>query len=277
MKTIAILLTVFNRCEQTLRCLEAVRQLLRPEGVQIKAFLVEDGCTDGTPEAVAEQFPEVEIIHGDGSLYWNRGMYTAWAAAAKHDFDYYLWLNDDTFVLPDMLTVLLQAAAATKHKAIIVGSTTDTGRTRLTYGGFRRGRGLMQPNGMLQPIEYFNGNIVLVPRIVYQQLGNLDYTFRHSKGDFDYGHRARKTGIEMFVAPSYLGECDEHPVLDAWCNPAVPLRQRWKMLNRPNGMPPAETFYFERKHVSFFTALFHYFTVNLRCVFPKLWKIKDKR
>ena len=37
------------------------------------------------------------------------------------------------------------------------------------------------------PVDYFNGNIVLVPQFVFRQLGYLDDYFTHSKGDYDYG------------------------------------------------------------------------------------------
>ena len=40
-----------------------------------------------------------------------------------------------------------------------------------------------------------------------------DYRFRHALGDFDYGMRARKLGVQSVVAPGILGECDEHDSL----------------------------------------------------------------
>ena len=102
-------------------------------------------------------------------------------------------------------------------------------------------------------------------------LGNLDPYFTHSKGDFDYGLRAQKVGIVIYQAGEVLGECDAHPTLDKWCNPDVPLTQRWKMLNRPNGMPPKETFHLEKRHFGLVTACFHYITIYVRCLWPKLW------
>lgn len=88
------------------------------------------------------------------------------------------------------------------------------------------------------PIHHYNGNIVLIPRYVYRQIDNLDYCFTYSKGNFDYGLRAGKAGIEMYQVGAYLGKCELHESLDKWCNPDVPFKQRWKMLHRPNGMPP---------------------------------------
>lgn len=242
------------------------------DDIQVDVYLTDDGCTDGTPEAVTEHFPQVYIIHAKGDLFWNRGMWTAWDTAAKtKKYDFYLWLNDDTFVYDNMLEVLIEAALETKEKAIIVGATESTDHSNITYGGRLKDRKIPSPNGRLVKVNHFNGNIVLIPQAVYSVLGNLDPYFTHSKGDFDYGLRAKKVGIDIYQAGEVLGECDAHPTLDKWCNPDVPLAQRWKMLNRPNGMPPKETFYLEKRHIGFVTACLHYVTIYVRCLCPKLW------
>lgn len=275
MKTIAVLLTVFNRKEKTIQCLKRLYDILPLDGYQVDVYLTDDGCTDGTSEAVAELFPQVNIIHAKGDLFWNRGMWTAWNTAAKaKDYDFYLWLNDDTYVYDNMLKVLIEAALETKEKAIIVGATESTDHSFITYGGRLNDSNIPSPNGRLIKVDCFNGNIVLIPQTVYHVLGNLDPYFTHSKGDFDYGLRAKKVGIDMYQAGEVLGECDSHPVLDKWCNPDVPLSQRWKMLNRPNGMPPNEIYHFEKRHYGRLKALSHYFTIYMRCIFPKLWNKK---
>lgn len=272
MKTIAVLLTVFNRKEKTIQCLKRLYNILPLEGYLVDVYLTDDGCTDGTPEAVAELFPQVKIINAKGDLFWNRGMWTAWDTAAKtKDYDFYLWLNDDTFVYDNMLRGLTDSAVETNEKAIIVGATESTDHSEITYGGRLKDGKIPIPNGRLVKVNHFNGNIVLIPQAVYSVLGNLDPYFTHSKGDFDYGLRANKVGVDIYQAGEVLGECDAHPTLDKWCNPDVPLAQRWKMLNRPNGMPPKETFHLEKRHIGLVTACLHYVTIYVRCLCPKLW------
>lgn len=271
MQTIAVLLTVFNRKDKTLECLKRLYTQLPLNGYQVDVYLTNDGCTDGTPEAVMKQFPKVKIINGNGNLFWNRGMYTAWQEAAKKNYDFYLWLNDDTYVYSNMLCALLKASSLKNDKAIIVGATQSLDGKNITYGGRLSNGKIPALDGNLTSVQYFNGNIVLVPRYVYNKLGNLDYYFTHSKGDFDYGLRALKAGIEMYQVGECLGVCDLHESLDKWCNPKVSFVQRWKMLHRPNGMPPKETFHFEKRHSGLITATFHYLTVHMRCLFPSLW------
>ena len=61
MKSIAVLLTVFNRKEKTLQCLGNLYKQLPIQGYSVDIYLTNDGCTDSTPEAIAQKFPEVNI------------------------------------------------------------------------------------------------------------------------------------------------------------------------------------------------------------------------
>ena len=74
MKRIAALLTVYIRCDTTLRCLRELEKQKLPQGFIVDIYLTDDGCTDGTPQRVASEYPHVHIIKGNGNLYWNRGM-----------------------------------------------------------------------------------------------------------------------------------------------------------------------------------------------------------
>lgn len=276
-KTIAVLLTVFNRKEKTLACLRRLYAQLPIIGYEVDVYLTDDGCTDGTPEAVAAEFPDVCIIAGGGDLFWNRGMHAAWERAAQTQrYDFYLWLNDDTYIYDDCLPKLMNTAVSTNEDSIVVGTTCAVGHTeKITYGGRRRGhKGVIVPTDEIQKCEYFNGNIVLIPRLVYEKLGTNDPIFRHALGDFDYGLRATEQGIGIVVAPGLLGECDEHETLSTWCDPHKSFAKRWRAFKTPLGQNPEEFFIYERRHNGMAMACFHYATNHLRVLCPWLWREK---
>jgi GT2 family glycosyltransferase len=75
MQYIAILITCYNRKEKTLSCLAALFNCIVPDGYGFDVFLVDDGSTDGTSDAIKEGFTQVNIIQGNGNLFWNRGMH----------------------------------------------------------------------------------------------------------------------------------------------------------------------------------------------------------
>ena len=277
MKSIAALLTVFNRKQTTLRSLDNLFKQFIPQDYSLEVYLTNDGCTDGTPEAVREQFPQVNMIEGDGNLFWNRGMWTAWDTAAKaKEYEFYLWLNDDTFLYDGAILTLLKTSQKYENKAIIVGATESLDKTHTTYGGSLPSEGIPKVNGADSKCVTFNGNIVLIPKFVYNEIGNVDYFYHHSGGDTDYGFTATKRGIAIYQVGRHLGACEEHPTLSIWCNPEVPLQKRWRALHRPNGQPPKEIFHLESKFYGLAKATFHYFTTYLHCIFPQLWGILGK-
>ena len=275
MKRIAVLLTVFNRKEGTLKCLANLRNVDLPEGYRIDIYMTNDGCTDGTPEAVREQFPEVTIVEGDGTLFWNRGMYKAWEAAAKaYDYDYYLWLNDDTFLMRNCLSELLDDVDSANDKAIIVATIRSCHQEKTTYGGHvLNGEGLVVPNGKMQECCTMNGNCVLIPRAVFKKCSNLDWTFRHAIGDLDYGYRARKAGFRIYSSKEWLGYCENNPKLPAWARPEVPFLKRVHNLYSPLGYAePVPFFHYELRNFGLATAIKHFISINIRVCFPSLWK-----
>jgi GT2 family glycosyltransferase len=277
MKRIAILMTVFNRRETTLRCLRQVaEQHYDQNNYSIDIYLTNDGCTDGTPEAIKEKYPLVHIIQGDGNLFWARGMRLAWDMAAKQDYDYYLWLNDDTHLFKNAIDMVLAKAKETDDKAILVGATKDESTNECTYGIIIKGKKIA-PNGELQEGYGMNGNFVLISRKIFQLLGNIDSHYHHAGGDIHYGLLARERGVPVYLLGDYIGTCDAHDKSDKWADPNVPFRERWRSLNLPNGMPLGILFYQQRTFYGLPTAIFHTITTIFRCCFPRLWMALKKK
>ena len=119
---VAILLTCFNRKQQTLSCLEnAYSSLEILNRYEFDFYLVDDGSTDGTFEAVSKSYPEVNIITGNGDLYWNRGMRLAWEQASLNKkYDFYIWLNDDLELSKDSFSTLFSNYESLSNKNSIL-------------------------------------------------------------------------------------------------------------------------------------------------------------
>lgn len=241
---VAALMTCHNRRDLTLRCLRSLGTAAGGVSQQavVDTFLVDDGSTDGTGEAVRRQFPPARVIPGTGDLFWCGGMRLAWAKASEHDYDAYLWLNDDVALDGAAVERLVELARVRRREdgaVIVVGATrveatTDTGAA--SYGE-------MGPNGVLQPtdiprrIELFNGNIVLVSRRAYEVIGGLSSAYSHGLGDIDYGVRAKRAGVPVWLAAGTLGSCAANKVV-RWRQPDLPLWKRLRELHRPTGCPP---------------------------------------
>lgn len=236
--TIAVLITCFNRRDKTLACLRRLNSQQLPPGHQLRVYLVDDGCSDGTGDAVRDEFPDVNVIPGNGSLYWAGGMRFAWNEAAKDNPDYFLLLNDDTEIVPDAISTLLQVAGSPQATVIAVGAIADPHSHRLTYGAYLTGTlGIMPCTETFENCSTFNGNCVLIPCAAASKVGTLDEKFPHSMADSDYGLRASKRGINIIQAKGILGYCSNNPVSKTWRDPEVPRWKRLQLSQRPTALP----------------------------------------
>jgi len=246
---IAALMTCHNRVACTTQSVHALKAQVVP-GISLDLFLVDDGSTDGTAQAVINIFPQANILTGDGNLFWCGGMRWAFEQAMKKAYDFYLWLNDDTYLDRDALVRMLRAYREASVRlcdaAIIVGSTRDPETGLFSYGGwtqYQKATGLIswekKPPNMDTPIscDTINGNCVLISRSVVERIGNLDPAFHQGMGDLDYGLRATKNGCQIQIAPGYYGTCaiNDHPGL--WADGSLPLLSRWQKLLGPKGFP----------------------------------------
>ena len=225
--TIGVVMTCYNRRELTLQCLDNLsKQDVLAGNVDLRVFMTDDGSSDGTSEAVAEAYPDVTILKGDGSLFWNGGMHLAYGEALKHNLDYYLWLNDDTFLYKDAISRLMETHKEMTQKgmedSIILGGTIDPNTRAFSYGGFKRLSKLtlkmvhVKPGKEPKECHSNTGNCVLIPKAVYEKVGNIEPFYTHRWGDPDYGLRTRKKGGYIWLAPGYIGECEMNPTAERW-------------------------------------------------------------
>lgn len=276
--TIAVLITSHNRKEKTIQCLKQLFNQQKAENIQFEVFLVDDKSTDGTEYDVKILFPQVNIIKGDGELFWNRGMYTAWEKASQtNGYDFYLWLNDDTILHKNALIIMIETSKKKEDNAIIVGTISSPSNSDIiTYGGYYQ-NAIIHPRGLIQECHKFNGNCVLIPNKVFNRIGNLDYYFRHTFGDIEYGMRARKAGYKLFTTPVPVGECERNPWPPLYLSTCLSLKRRLRLLYSPLGFNPKESFHLNVNYNSFVFASMIYVKIHLNALFPFLTSNKMKK
>lgn len=244
---LAALLTCHNRRQLTLGCLANLRaaQEVASKLVEVKVFLVDDGSADGTAPAVRQEFPEVRLIDGDGTLYWCGGMRLAWREAAREQYDGFLWLNDDVRLDPDALVRLVDTLDGSKDggssKGIVVGAVRPVSPREAheaTYGALGEA-GVLPAASEAKQIELFNGNVVLVLRAAFETLGSLSAAYIHGLADVEYGIRAKRAGVSVWLAAGTLGTCQRNPT-PRWMRRDVSLWERLRALHSPTGCPPLQ-------------------------------------
>ena len=201
-----IVIPVFNRKEFTRECLLSLRA---QTDTTFRPIVVDDGSTDGTAQMLADEFPEVEVVTGDGNLFWtaavNRGITRALALGATR----VLTLNNDVVVDPRFVEQMLLDAG--RHPNAVLGALElDAATGEPIYGGERLSfrtntrRDLLaelpadRRHG-LHEVTYLPGRGLLIPKAVIDKVGLFDEKrLPHYLADFDYTSVARRAGFPNY-------------------------------------------------------------------------------
>ena len=209
-----IVIPVLNGWAQTKRCLEALKESTYQD---FRVIVVDHGSTDETKQALPTEFPDVECIPGDDSLWWagatNLGIRQAIAYSASH----IMLLNNDCYMAPDAIEKLLQDNQEYDDKCIVAPLTKDQltgkvlniGYTTCLWLGFpsiRMPMGFSQRNnlesrGLIPTHLIMGGRGVIIPVSVFEKVGLLDEdNLPHYLADHDFYLRCKDAGIRLMIA-----------------------------------------------------------------------------
>lgn len=252
---VTAVLASHNRRERTLACLGSLFDQAGVIDVQLRAVLVDDGSTDGTAAAVESLGYPVEVVRGTGSLYWAASMALAERCALEAHPDFLLWLNDDVVLQADALKRLLDVGLA-EQSTITVGTVVGQRSGAVTYGGLVKTRhwhplgfSIARSGPTPARVDTFHGNVVLVPKSVFERMGGIDGAYAHAWADLDYGLRARSLGFPIIAAPGAVGTCEREVGPKFWLRAkGLSVRQRLALALGPKGLPVESHARFLRRH-----------------------------
>lgn len=203
--TVWAIVPVHNRIAATRRCLAALQQQLYAD--RIAVLVVDDGSSDGTSEMLKQDYPAVEVIKGDGSLWWTGAVAKA-IEAMRPKFrrgDFVLLLNNDVVLQPDTVSILVTKAVA--DRSVVWSPVAFSGSSAIACGEAghtlyhmdRMASALLRGASRIETISNF-GRCTLYPVEVLDHVKNVDAAgFPHYWGDMDFGLRAKRFGYSFAV------------------------------------------------------------------------------
>lgn len=247
LKKIEIVIPVYNRREITLQGLRSLRRI-DTKNLDVHLIVVDDGSTDGTSEAIEKDFPEVQIVKGDGTLHYAAGTNRGITAALERNPDFIVTMNDDAVFHEQFLQRLIKTAEINPRSVVGALLLLWNEPHRVFQVDFKWKTSV---GGWFQPteatvfdfprkafeVEGMAGNCVLFPTEAIRECGLMDEEkFPHGWGDIQYIVRMKRKGWKLLIEPkSYV-----------WCEPNTypkPLHQ----------LPKREilqTLFYNRRHPS---------------------------
>jgi GT2 family glycosyltransferase len=199
-----------NRCQDTLACLTSLN---KGAYLNHRVIVLDNGSTDGSPEAICAQFPDVQLISLESNLGYTGNNNVGIREAKEQGADWVFVLNEDTVVAEDCIEQLVLVAESDPKVGIVgplvyhhdeptviqsAGGKLDKRWFAVHIGQNEEDHGqYSQP----QAVDYISGCALLVKRQVIEQIGGLDEKLFYYWEETDWCTRARERGWRVLFVP----------------------------------------------------------------------------
>ncbi len=212
---VSVVIPHWNGVEVLSECLESLSETKYPN---IEIIVVDNASTDGSPDWVSLNFPQVKLIENDQNYGYaggcNRGAKTA-------EGEYLVFLNNDTIQDHHWLDGLVDFMNLNSNVAAVQPKILDFfERTKFDYAGgaggwldilgfpFARGRVFLEQerdNGQydkMRPIFWASGTAIMVRKSDFETAGGFDEIFFAHQEEIDLCWKFHLMGKEIWAIPN---------------------------------------------------------------------------
>lgn len=218
---VSILIVSFNTRRLTLECLCSV--YAETTGITFEVIVVDNASNDGSADAIAERYPQAELVRSKENLGFAGGNNLA---AERATGEYLLLLNPDTVVLSGAIQELVTFAKMQSNAGIYGGRTfhadgtlnpASCWRRATIWSIFCRGVGLSSifrrssvfdsetygrwPRDTVREVDLISGCFFLIEKGLWDRLGGFDTRFFMYCEEADLCLRARALGARCLICP----------------------------------------------------------------------------
>ena len=215
---IAVVVLTWNGLGDTVKCLRSLAEVSSPT---LEVIVVDNGSTDGTPDVVAREFPNVRVVRNDRNLGFAEGNNVGIRTALDGGADHVFLLNNDATVRPDTLQRLAAHASRTPDLGAVSPIVVFSEQPELVwYGGAsfdpsraRTGRMLGHRRPLaeiaveeLEETDRGVGAAMLVSAHAIRSAGLMDPELFFLYEDVEWSLRIRRAGFRVLLAGDAIVE-----------------------------------------------------------------------
>ena len=215
MSTVAVVVLNWNGLDDTRALLPTLAACRLPAGWTLDVIVVDNGSSDGSPAAIAAEFPSVTVLPLPENRRFAAGNNHGLRHALARGADAIMLLNNDTRADPGLIERLLMALAENPRAGaagplIYYGAPSRriwyAGGALEPFFGWTAHRGVRAlDHGQYRSIErtgYVTGCCLLATRAAWERVGLLDEGYYIYAEDADWCLRARRAGFELLFVPT---------------------------------------------------------------------------
>jgi GT2 family glycosyltransferase len=211
---VSIILVNFNGIAVILNCLASIQRHLMPGEYEV--IVVDNQSTDGSVDAIAEAFPQVQLLLAPRNDGFGAGNNLG-AKAAQGEF--LLLLNSDTEISSNILSPLLAMADRNGEIGILgpqlrnpdasfqistspaISLQGEAAAVKLIRQYERDPESVVQQFSTPQAVDIVVGAAMLIRRSLFESLGGFDEDYFMYFEESDLCQRAREAGWQVWYIP----------------------------------------------------------------------------
>ncbi len=206
---VAIVVVNYNGTDDTHKCLRSLRELDYPN---VEVVLVDNGSKPQVGTQFAAAYPWVRVIQNPVNGGWAGGNNVGVRDALARGAEYFVLLNNDTVVAPNLVTRLLAGMSAgygvvgpvvywmdEPDVVMMDGCTFDADGSASFFD-----RPAIAPAPAITEVEIVYGCCLTTSAEVFRRVGLLDERFFLIHEESDFCLRARRAGFRCGVLPEPL-------------------------------------------------------------------------
>ena len=261
---VSIVIVVWNAKKYVFECLSSLREHCRDLSAEV--IVVDNASTDGTPDMIAEIFPEFTLIRNSENLGFAKANNIGIARSLG---DYVCLVNSDVKFTGDCISPMLRYLEMNAGVGMLgpkmLGTNGETRRSTMRFPTiwnylcravgldvvFKKSRlfgGFLMSDfdhESTMPVEVLNGWFVLARRGALERVGLLDPQFFMYGEDIDWSYRFRQAGFPIvFFAEAeaihYGGASSSNAPIRFYLEMC---RADWQLWRKHRGWPARAAFF----------------------------------
>jgi len=210
-KKTAVILVNWNSFSLTSDCIESLRSMPYRD---YDVIVVDNGSADASGRLLKEKFEDIILIQSGSNLGFTGGNNLGMQYALEHKYVYQILLNNDTFVAPDFLEVLVSYMDEHPETGVIQPLIYFNHNRSLVWNGgsyYQKWLGYAYTRNYNQPIQQTSSHIKEVGWVtgcafftrssLLSQTGLLANNLFIYYEDVDLSFRIKKTGSRLVFHP----------------------------------------------------------------------------
>ncbi|MSP12845.1 MAG: glycosyltransferase family 2 protein [Chloroflexi bacterium] len=211
-----IVIVNWNGLQDTLECLDSLSQLDKT-GFDVQTIVFDNASAHDPRWEIQLSFPEITVLRMETNIGFAPACNLGISMAMDNNADYVLLLNNDTFVHPHFLRLLLIYALSHPNAGIVAPVICYASEPEnVWFAGARAifALGYFEHQHMHQNVkrlsskpvvtDYVSGCCMLISGKVIKSIGSLDGRYFAYFEDVDYCMRARRAGFESVYLPQSI-------------------------------------------------------------------------